>query len=195
MIFFMERVYLQKRFPSNTGCSIPNCKRIHEARGVCKLHWHLLKRKNKLPPKKTIIEKFEERILKTDSCWNWIGTIKTQGYGTFCFNYKKYYSHRFSYELYKNKIPEKFEIDHLCRNRKCVNPDHLEAVTSRINNLRSGSPSAINSKKTHCIRGHEFNKENTYFSKTGRHCKACERKRAIFYRSLKRKDQLLQKQS
>lgn len=67
------------------------------------------------------------------------------------------------------------EIDHLCRNRKCLNPDHLEVVTPRVNNMRSNSIAAINNRKTHCLNGHEFNEQNTYYRKDsgGRCCRIC----------------------
>lgn len=91
------------------------------------------------------------------------------------------YAHRLSYELHKGEIPEGLEIDHLCRNRWCVNPDHLEAVTRRENIMRGDGPKKLgelNSKKTHCKHGHPFDKENTRYRPTGgRSCRICNRER------------------
>ena len=94
-------------------------------------------------------------------CWEWIRSCSSGGYGHAWIDGGHIYAHRLSYEVHKGKIPDGLTIDHLCRNRKCVNPEHLEAVTRRVNNLRGTSPSAWNYRKTHCISGHEFNKENT----------------------------------
>jgi hypothetical protein len=79
-----------------------------------------------------------------------------------------------AYELAIGPIPEGLTIDHLCRNRGCVNPAHLEAVTNRTNLLRGDGIAALNARKTHCKRGHEFTPENTYVWREGtRACRAC----------------------
>lgn len=78
------------------------------------------------------------------------------------------------YELYKGAIPEGLQIDHLCRVRRCINPDHLEAVTRHENILRGESVIAKLARKTHCSKGHPFDAQNTYQRLTGgRDCKAC----------------------
>ncbi len=88
---------------------------------------------------------------------------------------KRYYAHRHYYELNVGKLTEGMEIDHLCKNRSCVNTNHLEQVTPTINKRRSTCPSGINYNKTHCIKGHEFNKENTYLHMNERHCIVCKK--------------------
>lgn len=108
-------------------------------------------------------------------CWNWTAYKKKNGYGVFKINKKLKMAHRFSYELFKSSIPKGLELDHLCRNRACINPNHLEPVTNRENIMRGNGICGINRRKTHCINGHEFNKENTYYRSTGpyRDCKKC----------------------
>jgi len=129
-----------------------------------------------------MLERFADKIEcgpEIDSCWEWIGAKNDKGYGSFWLGNINIKSHRFSYELYKGKIPEGLQIDHLCRNKSCCNPDHLEAVTARINTLRGNNMASLNSRKTHCPKGHEYNKKNTYLRKTGgRTCRECDRIRS-----------------
>ena len=109
-------------------------------------------------------------------CWEWQGCLNEKGYGLF-FHDNYYRAHRFSYEYYNNAIiPEGLTIDHLCRNRKCVNPKHLEIVTNKENVLRGVGLTAINAKVTHCPYGHPYDSENTYITVDGRrNCKQCHR--------------------
>ncbi len=107
-------------------------------------------------------------------CWEWIGAIIPQGYGTIG-NRKTVLAHRFSYELLVGGIPEGLTIDHLCRNRRCVNPEHLEAVTLRDNLFRGENICGVNSRKTHCPKGHPYDATNTYHRPDGgRDCKICQ---------------------
>jgi len=126
----------------------------------------------------SLLERFADKIelgSEVDSCWEWIACKDIDGYGRFAVNGKSKLSHKFSYELYKGKTPEGLELDHLCRNRSCVNPEHLEAVTSKINLLRGNTIASKNKLKTRCIHGHEYNEENTGRQKSGRYCKECDR--------------------
>lgn len=119
-------------------------------------------------------ERFWSKVEKTDSCWNWTGSLRN-GYGLFRFNGKIQSAHRVSFELIKGKIPKGLELDHLCRNPSCVNSDHLEPVTGKENNARSDSLPAKNARKTHCKYGHEFTPENTYIMNCGgRRCIICK---------------------
>lgn len=120
--------------------------------------------------------RFEEKIDKTESCWFWTAYVcKTTGYGQFWDGTILVGAHRFSYGVKHGSIPVGLVLDHLCRTRSCVNPEHLEPKTSRENTFAAGSVStaATNKSKTHCKRGHEFSKENTYISRNSRTCKAC----------------------
>ncbi len=122
-----------------------------------------------------------------DGCWLWTGELTRNGYGRERIEpragSRRVVAHRLVYELLVGPIPEGLQLDHLCRNRACVNPEHMEPVTGRINTLRSTGPSAINASKTACVNGHALDERNTYVRPdgTGRHCKACARERNRIY--------------
>lgn len=120
-------------------------------------------------PEVTAEARFWAKVEKTEGCWNWTGVLAGGRYGQLMMGHRaSVYAHRFSYELHREPIPEGMEIDHLCRNTRCVNPDHLEVVTPRENRLRSESLPAQNAKKTHCPKGHLYDEENTYTDPKGR---------------------------
>lgn len=107
-------------------------------------------------------------------CWIWTGGANDKGYGRFYFNNREEPAHRTSYrELIAPYDTDLLEPDHLCRIRPCVNPGHIEIVTHRENTLRGETIVAAHAAKTHCIRGHEFTKENVYMNAGGRTCKTC----------------------
>ena len=109
-------------------------------------------------------------------CWLWTGALNgAPGYGVFTLrHHQQIRAHRFSYQWYRGKIPEGLELDHLCRVRCCVNPDHLEAVAHRENSRR-GIVGHNNSSKTHCPSGHDYSGTNVTYTSTDRRCKACDR--------------------
>lgn len=117
------------------------------------------------------------KITSSDGCWEWTGYISIDGYGTFKADGKIRKAHRVSYELFIGEIPEGLQIDHLCRNRRCVHPYHMEPVTYKENQLRGiGTIAVVNSAKTHCPAGHEYSVANTRYFKSGsRACIECSR--------------------
>lgn len=111
-----------------------------------------------------------------DECWNWQGHInKINGYPF--FGCKPAY--RASWEHFVGPVPAGHEVDHLCKNPKCINPKHLEPVLPYVNNvLRSNSPAAVAARKTECSQGHPFDEQNTYVRKDGcgkRVCRMCRK--------------------
>lgn len=111
---------------------------------------------------------------RDEDCWPWLGPITKHGYGrkSRC----NVSAHRLVWEKERGPIPPGLFIDHICRNRRCVNPNHLRPVTPRINSIENSvSPAAINAAKTHCCRGHEFTEENTAIICGVRQCRICLR--------------------
>ena len=102
----------------------------------------------------TVEARFWSRIVTVEDCWVWTGAQMGKGYGTLWDGTKTVRAHRFSYELLRGPIPEGLTLDHACRNRLCVKPDHLRPMTNKENILIGMSPTAIHARKTHCIRGH-----------------------------------------
>lgn len=125
-----------------------------------------------------LAEWFWSQVQVADSgCWEWTGPLSNGGYG---YPYlpdlrRREYTHRLSYEAFVAPLHPDLVIDHLCRNRPCCDPAHLEQVPQRENIMRSPiAIASINASKTHCIRGHEFTPENTgQATSGGRRCKTC----------------------
>jgi hypothetical protein len=113
-----------------------------------------------------------------NGCWEWTGSRASNGYGMVGDSGKLRQVHRVAYEIFVGPIPAGMSIDHLCRNRRCVSAEHLEAVTTRENVLRGVGLSAENARKTHCKRGHEFTPQNIYWTRNpsgpGRECRTCK---------------------
>ena len=129
----------------------------------------------------SMVSRFWAKVDKTEDCWNWTASTHRDGYGRLAkpgHNAGMVFTHRYAYELLVGPIPEGLELDHLCRNRACVNPDHMEPVTHAVNVLRGISPQAENARKTACHQGHPFSGTNLYvYPGGGRHCRACRKAR------------------
>ena len=123
---------------------------------------------------KTLLEAVEDKVLVGDACWEWTGAT-SGGYGYLRQRGINHLAHRLIYELLVGPIPDGLVIDHLCRNRSCVNPGHLEPVAFQENVLRGTGVTAENAAKTHCKHGHEFTAANTIPATAlgGRKCRSC----------------------
>ena len=126
------------------------------------------------------IRRFKERIMPEpmSGCILWLGEIDPNGYGTHNRRSKTFKAHKFSYELYKGPVPKGLELDHLCRVRSCVNPDHLEPVTKAENIRRSHKFPRLNKTATQCAYGHSYLDDTVKLrfdgrNKGGRRCLIC----------------------
>jgi hypothetical protein len=118
-------------------------------------------------------------------CWVWQMSRTTGGYGQTFDGTRLVPAHRWYYERTHGLVPEGLDLDHLCRVRACVNPDHLEPVTRRENLLRGETRTAANAAKTHCPQGHPYDEVNTYVRASGqRVCRRCNaiRNNAAYHR-------------
>lgn len=124
--------------------------------------------------KKSTLERFMLKVAQGQKgCVFWTAATDGKGYGLF-WDGRLVRAHRWAYEYFKGPIPEGLQLDHLCRNRNCVNPAHLEPVTQRENLLRGTTLSAANFAKTHCPQGHPYSGANLYVKPNGgRDCRKC----------------------
>jgi HNH endonuclease len=180
-------------------CSVDGCDRDAVARDLCPPHharW--LKYGDPLITKIDRLATPEQRFWsfvnknglasaarpELGACWLWTGGT-TDGYGIFSLDGRSDHAHRVAYRWLVGEPAPGLELDHLCRVRCCVRPDHLEAVTHGVNVRRGVSPWAANAAKTHCDNGHEFTKANTRMYRGRRICRECARQSSLdqYYRS------------
>jgi len=127
-----------------------------------------------------VLERVLNRIMVSDTdCWEFQGCRLKSGYGRVGWNGRLWLTHRITYTFLVGDIPDDLEIDHLCKNKPCCNPEHLEPVT-RSENIRRGTQwhhtVERESSKTRCPRGHQYDQINTYITAKGhRQCRLCKR--------------------
>ena len=123
-------------------------------------------------------------------CWIWLGGLRSKkdGYGGCDWEGKSWRTHRLVYTLLRKAVSNKLDIDHLCRNRICCNPDHLEPVTRAKNIARGNGVAPNNLRKTHCPQEHAYTSENTYIWKQQRFCRTCSNIYKRNYKEQKRRE-------
>lgn len=129
--------------------------------------------------KKSINDRLRDGM-KIDSktgCWNWQRAKNRKGYAQIRYMGVLWIGHRLVWEMFRGPIEPGHTIDHLCRNHSCINPDHLEPCTMKVNTLRGFGPSAECARKTHCHKGHPFSGDNLLIWRGGkeRGCRTCHR--------------------
>lgn len=160
-------------------CSVDDCTGSPVARGWCGKHYQRWVKSGGPAPasrsEKTPAERFWPKVDADGDCWVWTAGRTADGYGRFQLGHGvRVLSHRWSYEELVGPIPAGLQLDHLCKNEPCVNPDHLEPVTGRENGRRSSA--GWNSRmKTHCPKGHPYDAANTIRAGSRRACRACRR--------------------
>ena len=137
------------------------------------------------------MDRFWSKVEKTESCWLWKGRLDHKGYGQFDLPDTTISAHRYSWQHLRGPVPDGLQLDHLCRIRKCVNPDHLEPVTARENIFRGVGLAVKHSKQTHCHKGHPFSGNNVdLVGNRGKYvmrvCVTCRNIRSRGYKAAKR---------
>lgn len=136
------------------SCRVPECSRSFFGKGLCRLHYHRKWRTGSTDDPPSAEERAWARVRKTATCWFWVGSIANNGYGVIRRKGTETRAHRYFYKLLRGEIPKGLVLDHLCRNRACVRPDHLDPVTNVENVMRGINPPAVNARRTHCKEGH-----------------------------------------
>lgn len=172
-------------------CLVDGCESAARARGWCQTHYMRWRRTGDASTVRrrqglTDSERFWQYVDTSRGCWLWQGG-QSHGYGNFMLRrpdgtYRQVQAHRFAYEDRVGAIPPGLVLDHLCRHKDCVRPQHLQPVRQQVNVLRGDVPQALRTNR--CKRGHEFTVENTHVTKVGsRVCRTCARANAAAWRA------------
>lgn len=162
-----------------TQCVVDGCERERQRREWCKACYERQRLAGVIEvDRRPSLERLWARIKRTRTCWLWQGAISS-GYGRVRWDGRDQAVHRVVYELLVGPIPAGLELDHLCRNRPCCNPRHLEPVTGRVNKLRGESPAAKYAVRETCSKGHPYEGDNYYVRDGIRVCRVCRRAAAI----------------
>lgn len=169
-------------------CTMEDCTRQVrvQSRGLCNGCYQRAARLGALRPlPDTTHDRLWSKVKQDGDCWVWTGYKDPSGYGRLGFRDSVWLAHRVSYTLMIEEIPDGLQLDHLCRNRACVNPYHLEPVPPEVNRLRGNINQNVG--KTHCKHGHPLDGENLYTNPDGcRHCRECQRRRKREHREARR---------
>lgn len=158
-------------------CTAQECDRRPASLGYCSLHLQRFRKygSTDLPAKPSVEQRFWAKVNKTPDCWLWTGSLSpTTGYGTWDLNGRKTSAHRCAYELAVGSIPPGLHLDHLCRNRPCVRPDHLEPVTPSENNARIIYPPKNRCPQDHALEGHNLVIGKGSNGRATRVCRECK---------------------
>lgn len=167
-------------------CQVDGCLEPYRCSGYCGFHYARWLRGAPLdvpayhPRRMSAEERFWQKVEKTETCWLWTAGKNDRGYGHFWRGDRDVPAHQFSYELAYGPIAEGLEIDHLCRVHGCVRPDHLEAVTHRVN-IQRGEAGAHNRARQTCKYGHPFDAPRKVGERVYRGCRECNNRRSREY--------------
>ena len=134
-------------------------------------------------------KRFWAKVNTEGQCWVWLGARNQNGYGRFWHDVKMVTAHRFAYEEAHGPVVSGLVLDHLCRNRSCVRPGHLEPVSGHENTLRGESRAAANARRTHCSKGHDYLTSGYVDRRGQRNCNICRNAKNRAYRLSKRSKQ------
>lgn len=167
-------------------CPVKGCKNTMQRGRYCGTHYTRLRKHgdvNYERPKVAPLDRFHGhyRVDESTGCWVWKSALDSAGYGLFQIGQKTYRAHRWGYQQMVGPVAADLHMDHLCRNPPCVNPEHLEPVTPRVNTIVRGmGANAIRHREAKCIAGHDVTGDNLYVppsNPTWRQCKECTRRR------------------
>lgn len=174
--------------PKRSSCSVEGCPRATRSgsHALCEMHYMRWYRTGSTDPRSRLTdeERFWSKVVKSDGCWRWLGAPQPDGYALIKIAHQMRPAHKVAYEYTIGAVPDGLQLDHLCRNRGCVNPAHLEPVTARENTMRSPiALGALNARKTHCPQGHPYDESNTVVTSSRRTCRICNAEKQRRYRA------------